>query len=646
MPIGIALQACFEGLTQVFAWPESGLLVVGVGLGALVGILPGLGGSASLAILLPLTLTLPPSQTFALLIGVAAVAATTGDLTSILVGIPGEATAAATVVDGHPMAARGEAARAMGASLFSSLAGSIFGALTLALSIPFALGLARSIGSPELLMLALLGITFLAPVSNASRLNGLIAGGLGVMLATIGLDPMTATARFTFGQLSLWDGIGPIPVALGLFAIPEIVQLANLPRSVLRAPTPPTVRLADGLRDVRRAWRLVLQSSAVGTMVGLVPGIGASVSQWMAYGLAARRSPAGAAFGEGAVEGVIAPSAANNATLGGALVPALALGIPGSLLSALLLTAFIMKGLVPGPTMLMPEAQGGHLALVFTLVWLLVIANVLAVALACASTSLLLQVTRVPAARLVPFLLLLVLIGAFAERRSLADLLLTSGLGALGLALVRFRWPRAPVLMGLVLAPVIENRLFLSIDAYGASWLWRPGVLLIAAAIVAGLVIPVARGSRLSARTDPASSLAGEQVFSVLLIAIMAAAFVAACAYARRPATVPQFVAGGMIVCLLTALATAPREGGEPSVQHTESLGWRTVSAWIPIFLVCIWTLGFVVGAPLALLGYLLLIARERLMFAAAASAATFVFLYVVLGRLLGVPFPPGALLA
>ena len=645
MAAAVAIQACLEGLLQVFGWPELGLLVVGVVIGALVGILPGLGGSASLAVLLPLTLPLPPSQAFALLVGVAAVTATTGDLTSILLGIPGESISAATVVDGHPMAARGDAARAIGASLTSSLAGSIVGALTLALSIPFALPLARSIGSPELFMLALFGISFLAPLSKASRLKGLIAGGLGVMLATIGLDPLTATARFTFGQLPLWDGIGPIPLALGLFAIPEIAQLASQPKHVARAPELPARGMAEGLREVRSAWRLVLQSSALGTLVGLIPGVGASVAQWLAYGLAARRSPKGAAFGEGAIEGVIAPSAANNATLGGSLVPALALGVPGGLLSALLLSALMMKGIVPGPAMLTPEAEGGHLTLVFAFVWMLVVANVMAVVLASLSTHFLVRITRVPPARMVPILIVLTLVGAFAERRSLADLLLTSTLGALGLTLVRYGWPRAPVLMGLVLTPLAENRLFLSIDAFGTSWLWRPGVLAIAAAIIVGFVIPRLQGKLIRSGATETPRAPGEQIFAALLILVLVFAFVAAGAYPSRPAAIPRVVAGATILCVLMMLAMAPRTGDERASQRAPFTGWRIVGAWIPVYLTCIWMLGFVVGAPLATLGYLLLTARERLVIATAAAVATFVFLYVILNRLLGLTFPPGALL-
>jgi len=634
-----AADAILAALGQVFSWPEFGLLVLGVLIGAVVGILPGLGGSASLAMLMPLTLTLPPPQAFALLLGVAAVIATTGDLTSILVGIPGEAIAAATVVDGHQLTLRGNAARAIGASLVSSLAGSLFGAVALALAIPFALLIARSIGSPELFMLTVFGVTFLAPLSRGSQLKGVIAGGLGVMLATIGLDPRTSTPRFTFGEIALWDGVGAIPLALGLFAIPEVVLLAGAAPPGSTGVSPPIARVLDGMRDARRLWPVVVKSSALGALVGMIPGVGANIAQWLAYGFAARRPPEGAAFGEGAIEGVIAPSAANNATLGGSLIPALALGIPGGVMSALLLSALIMKGLVPGPTMLVPESQGGHLTLAFTFVWLLVVANVLAVALALITTKALVRITRVPGARMVPFLLALILVGAFADRQSAVDLLLTAAVGGLGVAMVRFEWPRAPMLMGLVLAPLAETRLFLSIDAYGAAWLWRPGVLLIAGAVVAGLAVPIRRQFATGAsreRSIPESALA------VALIGVLAIAAIVAGTYPDRSAMLPRGVAVLTILCLLGMLLSTRVRA---QAHATGDRAARAVLGWLLAFIACVWALGFVVGAPLAVLTYFIVGTRERWTFALLSSAAMFVFLYAILVRLLAVPLPLGALL-
>lgn len=249
-----------------------GFLVVGVLLGCLVGILPGLGGATTIALLIPFILPLGPQQAIALLIGVAAVTATTGDVTSILFGIPGEATSAATVVDGHPMAQQGEADRAIGAALGSSLVGSIFGGLVLAAFIPLAGPFLRSFGSPELFMAAVLGVSFVVPVSGGSRMKGLIAGGLGLSLAMIGLDPSGAAPRFTAGRLFLWDGIGLIPTALGLFAIPEIVRLGATRAAGSPVPAIEGIRgMFAGLASVVTHWRLVLRCSVIGAGVGLLP---------------------------------------------------------------------------------------------------------------------------------------------------------------------------------------------------------------------------------------------------------------------------------------------------------------------------------------------------------------------------------------
>lgn len=649
-----ALQECVAGLWGVFAWPELGFLTVGVLTGALVGILPGLGGAATLAIFLPFSFSLPPTQMFALLLGVAAVASTTGDLTSILVGIPGEATAAATVVDGRPMTLRGEAGRAIGASLVSSFTGSIVGALTLALMVPLALDVARAIGSPELFMLALLGVSFIAAISPETRLQGLAVGGLGLMLATVGLDRIGATPRFTFGQLFLWDGVGPIPVALGLLAIPEIVGMAS---GFSASPvTPPAAgsRLSEGTADARRLWPLVLQSSVIGTVIGLLPGVGAGVSQWVAYGYAARRGTSGTAFGKGAVEGVIAPSAANNATLGASLVPALALGIPGGLMSAILVGALILKGLRPGPSMLLPSNQGGQLTLVFTLVWLIVIGNIIAVTLAYLSSKWLIKLAQVLAVTLVPVLLLLIFVGAFMERQAIEALFVTALMGVLGLAMVRYRWPRAPLLLGVVLGPLVENRLFLSMDAYGIEWLVRPGVLAIAALLVAGLTLPLWKsGQPRTVRpftevpgTRRAPPL-GEAVFVMGLVAALAAAFTTAASYARSAALAPRLIAAVTIVLLLVAFVvkhgrrSATLQGADPVVFTKASM---LIVAWIPVYLLSVWGLGFLVGAPLAIFGHLALANRDPLPRSVVLAGSTWVFLDVVLGRLLGVAFPPGAL--
>ena len=432
-PIADLALASWTGLVAVFAWPTFGLMLVGVGIGFAVGILPGLGGPTTLALMLPFVFKMSPVEAFAFLLGMFAVTNTTGDITSILFGIPGEPTSAATIVDGHAMARNGEAGRALGAAMMSSLVGAVFGALVLGLAIPLVRPLVLTFGSPEFFMLALLGITFVAALSGEALLKGLIAGGLGLGLATIGLDPVTSTQRYTFGQLFLWDGIGLVPVTIGFYAIPEVIEMAVYGSSIARLPEGRLGSVWQGVRDTFRHWLLVLRCSAVGTFVAVIPGMGAATTQWLAYAHAVQSSRDRARFGRGAVEGVLAPGAANNSTLGGSLVTTVAFGVPASVGTAILMGAFLIQGLVPGPSMLTP-APKGHLAVTFAMVWTIVVANAITVLVCLFFMNQLARVTQIRGTLLVPLLLTLIYVGAFAEKNVFQDLGIVLLFGAPGLA--------------------------------------------------------------------------------------------------------------------------------------------------------------------------------------------------------------------
>ncbi|MGH7417250.1 MAG: tripartite tricarboxylate transporter permease, partial [Candidatus Rokuibacteriota bacterium] len=493
--------AFVSGLYLVFTPTALGLMLVGIALGFAVGILPGLGGPTTLALMLPFIFTMQPAEAFAFLLGMAAVTATTGDITSILFGVPGEPTTAATIVDGHPMAKKGEAGRALGAALMSSLVGALFGAFALALAIPVVRPLVLAFGSPEYFMLAVLGLTFVAALAGDSLLKGLIAAGLGLMLATIGLDPISGTQRYTFDQLFLWDGIGLVPITIGFFAIPEIIELAVRRTSIAREKIARLGGVMEGVKDTfRHAW-LVIRCSAIGAYVGIIPGMGGSVTQWIAYAHAVQSSPGRERFGQGAVEGVLGPGAANNSTLGGHLIPTIAFGVPSGVTMAILLGAFIIQGLVPGPGMLIPESRGGHLSLTFSFVWTIVIANIVTVAACFVFLNQLAKVTQVRGSLLIPPVLLLIYLGAFAEKNAFEDLYLVLFFGVLGWVMEKLHWPRPPLILGLVLGPLAENRLFLATDNYGLEWLARPWVLVLIALTLAGAIYPYlkAKSRRLEA---------------------------------------------------------------------------------------------------------------------------------------------------
>ncbi len=320
------INALISGLFQCFTWSTFSLMCIGIAIGFVVGILPGLGGPTAMALMLPFIFKMSAVEAFAFLLGMTAVTATTGDITSVLFGVPGEPTTASTIVDGHAMARNGEAGRALGAVLMSSLVGAVFGAVAIAVAIPIIRPIVLSFGSPEFFMLSLLGITFVAALSGEDVLKGMVAGGIGLMLATIGLDPISGIQRYTFNQLFLWDGIGLVPITIGFYAIPETIELAVLGTSIATQEVEKLGGVMEGVKDTFRHWWLVIRCSALGTFMAIIPGMGAATTQWLAYAHAVQSLKDRSRAGKGAVEGVLGPGAANNSTLGGSLITTIAFG--------------------------------------------------------------------------------------------------------------------------------------------------------------------------------------------------------------------------------------------------------------------------------------------------------------------------------
>jgi len=476
-------DAFISGLTQVLSWPAFGFLLIGAAVGFVVGILPGLGGLSTLALMLPFVWTIKePISAFSFLLGMHAITGTTGDITSILFGIPGEGTAAATIIDGYPMTKKGEAGRALGAALMSSLVAGLEGAIILAISIPIMRPLVLFFASPELFMLAILGITFIVSLSGDSLLKGLLAAGIGLMLATIGVDPQTGALRYTLGTLYLWDGLSLIPVVIGLFAIPEIVDLAVRGTSIVEDKVEKLEGVMEGVKDTFRHFWLTMRCGLIGVLIGALPGLGGGVSQWLAYGHAVQSSKDQSRFGKGAVEGVLGPGAANNSKEGGNLIPTVAFGIPGSASMAILLGAFLLVGLQPGPEMLTK-----HLDVTFAMVWILVIANIITAGVAFLFLNQLVKITFVRGGILIPFLLMFIFLGAFTAHNSLNDIVVTIIFGLLGYFMVLFEWPRPPFVLGLVLGRIAENNLWISNSAYGVSWLLHPAIIVIFIMIITTL---------------------------------------------------------------------------------------------------------------------------------------------------------------
>jgi putative tricarboxylic transport membrane protein len=497
------IDALFEGLLLVLQWKAFAFMLLGIGLGFWVGLLPGLGGVTTLALMLPFIYAMTPIEGFAFLLGMHSVVATTGDITSVLFGIPGEATTAATILDGHSMAKKGEAGRALGAALASSLVGALVGAAALALAIPVVRPLVLSFGSPELFMISIVGIAFIASLSaqgGRGMLRGFLAGGLGLLVATVGQDPQAGIARFTFDSLYLWNGLDLVPVLIGIFAIPEIIDLALRGTSI--AGDMPKGRLNqgafEGVKDTFRHFGLTIRCSLIGTFIGIMPGLGGAVAQWLAYGHAvqsARSAEEREGFGKGDVRGVLGPGAANNSKEGGALIPTVAFGVPGSSAMAVLLGGFFLLGLVPGPDMLTT-----HLTVTFSMVWTIVLANIITVLACFLFLNHLAKLTVVRGHLLIPVILVLVFVGSYTSNNDYGDLLVMLFFGAVGYLMVAGGWPRAPFVLGLVLGKIAENYLYISIARYEAAWIGRPIVLVLAFLAVAVMCYPLLQARRSAAR--------------------------------------------------------------------------------------------------------------------------------------------------
>jgi putative tricarboxylic transport membrane protein len=466
--VGAALANVLSGTHVLY-------MLLGVAVGLVVGVLPGLGGIAGMSILLPFVYGMDAVSALALLIGLLAVTPTGDTFTSVLMGIPGGAASQATILDGFPMAKRGEAARALSASFFSSMLGGLFGALVLTAFIVVARPVILAFSSAELFMLTLLGLGMVGVLSGSSLAKGLLSCGLGLLLGMIGAAPVTGEWRLVLGSEYLVDGVPLVVVALGIFAIPEIIDLLRRNSAIAEVASLGRGWL-QGIRDTLREWGIVLRCSAIGCLIGAMPGLGGAVGNWMAYGHAVQASKDRSQFGKGDVRGVLAPESANNAGIGGDLVPTLLFGIPGSGATAVFLGGMVLLGIQPGITLV-----ESRLDIVYTIIWTLAIANVVGAGACWLISPGVARLTTLPYVYVAPFMLMIVFFAAYQATSSWGDILALCAIGVLGLYMRRFGWPRPPLIIGFVLAEGAENYLYQAIQFHGWTWVLRPGVLIIAA---------------------------------------------------------------------------------------------------------------------------------------------------------------------
>lgn len=454
-------------------------LVVGTLAGLVLGVIPGIGSFVGLALALSFAFVSTPELMLPLMVALSGAVFTGGSITAVLLNLPGTEANAATLMDGFPMAQKGQAGRALGAAVTASAWGGILSAFLALAAVPLILPLVFSIHAAEMVCLIVLGLSFLAVLSRESMLKGLISGGLGLMISLIGFQANTGLARFTFGSLYLYDGIGLVPMALGLFALPEMIALgmqggAGTIASQGDTRIKRTGEVLEGVRDVYRHWRVTLSGSIIGFFVGVVPGIGALTAMFVSYGHAKQTARHPEKFGTGAVEGVLAAESANNASQAGALLTSLAFGIPGSAGMALLLAAIVLLGLVPGPEMLTR-----HLSLSIALVWTLIASNIVAALIILPSTRFLAKVALVPSRVLVPVVVVISFVGCYAFREEFNDVLVALLITVVGLVMRNFGYNRPALLLGFVLGTLFEQQFYLAYAIDGPLFFSRPGSLLI-----------------------------------------------------------------------------------------------------------------------------------------------------------------------
>lgn len=443
-------------------------LVLGVAVGIVFGSIPGLGGATAIALLLPLTFGMEPEQAIILMGGIMGAVSIGGSVSAILLNTPGTAPNAATCIDGYPLTRMGKAGLAIGAAATASSIGGIISLAILVMALPVARTIVLLFGPPAFFMLALLGLTSLT-VAGSNLLRGLIAACLGLFFGFVGYDDIGGTARYTIGIDFLWDGLSIVPLLIGLFAIAEMMNLYRTGGPISAGDDSDTVRVEhtlDGVKSVFANLRTLISGSAIGTVVGMIPGVGGTVASFLSYSFAAQTSSNNENFGSGDVRGVIAPEAANNAKDGGALIPTLAFGIPGSAEMAIFLGVLILHGIDPGP-MLLIERE----ATIFMLILALLIATIVSGSLILIVARHLARIAHIDSLILIPCVLTVSLVGAFALHNSLGDVFVAAFFGVLGFIMIRFGYPRITLVIAFVLSGLMERNFMQSMIMFEGDWL-------------------------------------------------------------------------------------------------------------------------------------------------------------------------------
>lgn len=604
-------------------------LMIGVVSGLVIGVIPGLGGTAAVAIMLPFVFILEQNQAMALIIGTVAVVHTSDTIASVLMGIPGSASSAVLLLDGHEMAKRGKAARALSVAFMSSMFGGLIGVIGLTLAIPLARPLVLLFGSPEIFMLTVLGVSLTALLSKGNMVKGLIAGVFGILLGQIGAAPTTPEYRFTFGNPWLADGLNLVAVALSIFGIAEVISLVAKKASIASVSTLGT-GWREGISDVFKHWMHVLRGSLMGIWAGVLPGVGATAGTWMAYGQAkaTARGEDKKKFGKGDPRGIIAPEAANNSVQAGDLIPTLLFGIPGGAPAALLLGALLIFGIEPGPRIIT-----NHLDVIYVIIWSLAIASVIGALLCFVVAKPLAKLSFVRFPLLAGALIPILFIAGFQGSALLEMFPMMLLLGVVGWLMKVFGFDRAPFLIGFVLSLPLERYYYLTANLYEfQDWIVRPGVLIMLAVLVLPIVMALVRMIR--ARKNPELKTTVDEddeeevpasrrwavAVSASFLVLFIGAFIIAQDFAPTARLLPSIAtvvgAGLAAASLFMDIRQLKLRGplGVEDASRWRSLLMGTVksSAWLLAFVVLTYIFGVIVAIGLFVPVFLWRVARAK----------------------------------
>lgn len=658
-----ALPALSDAWALILQPVVLGYLVLGVVMGLCIGVFPGLGGIAGLSLLLPFMFGMDPILGLALMVGMVAVVPTSDTFASVLMGIPGSSASQATVLDGFPMAKSGKAARALSAAFASSLFGGLVGATFLTGFILVARPIVLEFRTPELLMITIFGLSMVGILAGRVAIKGLVAAGLGMLIGTIGEGASSGDLRMSSYDFPyLTDGLKLVIVGLGIFAIPEIISLLRQDRAISDKP-----QLGGGWLEGVQDWFaniwLSVRCSIIGVIVGVIPGLGGSVVDWIAYGHAVQTTKDKSNFGKGEVRGVIGPESSNNAKEGGGLVPTLLFGIPGSGSMAIFIGAIALLGsgqIEVGPAMLQ-----NNLDITYSIVWLLALANVVGTVICIAASGGIAKLTTIRFVLLAPFLFMIISFAAFQSGQDLMDLVALFAIGFLGLLMRRFDWSRPAFLIGFVLATPAENYANQAVQIAssrfrkgmeeGLDYIFSPIVIVLLIITLVSVVLGLRQAKNIMAEGDVQSgSKRAPFIFLLAVTAYIAYAFYDAASIPSysRDRVFPMFVGA---VCLVGCAALiirmmlkpetdtifADRERNGEDANATHGL-WSTL-AWFAGLLILTAIFGFILALALFLFGFMRLRAGVSVAYAAGYTGLGIAFM-CAMAWLLNRDFPPGLL--